>query len=211
MAIGSAPSNGARPSTAVKSVAPSDQTSDAGCGGRPRTRSGEMYAGDPTSRPVLVRLASSLPRAIPKSVRVARPPGCRITLLGLTSRWITPASCAAARASAIDTPICAVRCGDSGPSSRSTSDKVRPSTSSMTMQGRPLSSTTSYPRTAPGALTCAASRASRRVRSDSRASSDSLMPGGKDTSLTATGRRSTSSRARHTVPMPPRPSTESSR
>ncbi len=67
------PSYGGRPSTAVNSVAPSDHRSDGGPGACPRARSGAMYAGEPSSRPVLVMLASPAVEAMPKSVSTTRP------------------------------------------------------------------------------------------------------------------------------------------
>ena len=71
---GSPPSKGGRPSTAVNRVAPSDQRSEAGAGGRPRARSGAMYDGEPSSSPVLVMLESPAEEAMPKSVSTTRPP-----------------------------------------------------------------------------------------------------------------------------------------
>ncbi|OLT32629.1 hypothetical protein BJF79_35810 [Actinomadura sp. CNU-125] len=80
----------------------------------------------------------------------------------------------------------------------------------MTIQGRPPSSTTSYTITMPGWSSRAADRASRNVRAYSRAICSSSRPSGGFISLTATCRSSSRSRARHTAPIPPRPTSSPS-
>ena len=86
-----------------------------------------------------------------------------------------------------------------------------PRTSSITIQGRPSWAATSYTVTTPGWDTRAAAHASRSSRVYIRSTSEEGSPDGARTSFTATSRRSTSSMARHTVPMPPSPSGESRR
>ena len=91
-------SNGPRPSTAAYKVAPSDQRSDAGVAAAPRTRSGAVKPGVPTTMPAWVMPGSSANVAMPKSVSTVRPSSVTSTLLGLTSRCSTPAACALASA-----------------------------------------------------------------------------------------------------------------
>jgi hypothetical protein len=100
--------------------------------------------------------------------------------------------------------------GLSGPSSITMSARLRASSSSMMIHGRPPSVTTSYTCTTLGWDRAAAARASRSVRSHRASRSDWGMVGGSSTSLTATSRRSCVSEARQTVPMPPLPTGERS-
>ena len=92
-----------------------------------------------------------------------------------------------------------------------TSASDLPSTSSITIQGRSSSWTTSKTVTALLLRIRAMALASRSVRVISRRFSSWSMLVGNRSSLTATVRPSVSSSARHTVPMPPRPSTLPSR
>ncbi len=94
-------------------------------------------------------------------------------------------------------PGCRARCR--------TSSRERPSTSSMTIRGRPSTSATSCTATTPGWRIRAAARASRCIRSRRAASSGAAASVNVRSSLTATSRPSTSSTARQTTPMPPRP------
>jgi len=149
--------------------------------------------------------------AIPKSVRTTRPSSAISTFDGFTSRCRMPARCAARSTSRIASPTSAARRGLRRPSSRMTSASDRPSTSSMTIHGRSSSSTTSKTVTALLLRIFAMAFASRSVRVISRRFSSSSMLDGNLSSLTATVRPSVSSSARHTVPMPPRPSTPPSR
>ncbi|CAM5705435.1 hypothetical protein SCALM49S_02931 [Streptomyces californicus] len=81
----------------------------------------------------------------------------------------------------------------------------------MTIHGRWSYSMTSWTVTTPGCVMRAAARASFCVRAcrTSRSASATYSPAVN--SLTATVRCSTSSWARQTLPMPPRPSTSPSR
>ena len=207
---GPSASYGGCPSAAVNRVAPSDHRSEGGPACSPAARSGGMYAGEPSSRPVLVSEESPSVVAMPKSVstgRSGRPSaaGASSTLDGLTSRCRIPRACAASRALSSARPTRATRSTGSGPSSATTCARVGASTSSITSQGRPPSSTTSYSVTAWGWDSRAAERASRRVRSRRTWAAAGLVPGGKVTSLTAVCRPSSVSSARQTVPMPPEP------
>ncbi len=204
-------SYGGTPSTIAYRVPPSDHRSDGGPGRRPRARSGAMYEGAPTSMPVEVIEVSPSTLAMPKSVSTVRPSSPISTLDGFTSRCSTPWLCAAPSTPSRSRPIAAARSGVSAPSSRTTSASERPSTSSITIHGRPSSSTTSKTVTAAVCRIRAVALASRRVRTISRCFSASSTAPVIRSSFTATIRPSISSSARHTVPMPPRPSTSPSR
>ena len=69
-----------------------------------------------------------------------------------------------------------------------------------------LDTTTSWRVTTPGWLSRAAALASRSARSRNVTRSAPVGPTGSSTSFTATARPSRTSSARHTVPIPPRPS-----
>ena len=81
----------------------------------PRACSGDMKAGVPIDSPCIVIDDSPEMRAIPKSATRIPPSGSMRMLLGLMSRWTTPASWASASASAAATPICAVCRQSRGP------------------------------------------------------------------------------------------------
>lgn len=198
------------PSTAAYSTTPSDHRSDSGPGRCPRTRSGEMYSGEPTNAPVSVSCCSPSTWAIPKSVRTTRSPVPSMTLSGLTSRCRMPIAWAAISASRTARPIRAASRGSRVPSwRRSPSDGPR--TSSMTIHGLPSSTATSWTVTTEGWSIRAAARASRCMRWCTVLCSRSPRCSGTRGSLTATSRSTTSSWARHTVPIPPCPSRASSR
>ena len=76
----------------------------AGPGASPRARSGAMYDGEPSSRPVEVMLESPVKVAMPKSVRTTRPSSRSSTLPGFTSRWTMPCACAVSRAPSTASP-----------------------------------------------------------------------------------------------------------
>ncbi len=143
--------------------------------------------------------------AMPKSVSTTRPPFSSSTFPGLTSRCSTPTRCAASSASINLAPIAAASCGSNAPRSTSTSSSEGPSTSSMTMTGRPCSSVTSCTVTTPVCRIRAAACASRciRVRRSSSSAWEASVKARR--TLTATSRFSSSSTARATTPMPPRP------
>ncbi len=204
-------SYGGTPSTIAYKVAPSDHRSAGGPGTPPRARSGEMYDGAPTSMPVDVTDGSPSTRAIPKSVSTTRP-SCPIsTFDGFTSRCRMPTRCASASTPSSSNATSAARCGGSTPSVRMTSLSERDSISSITIQGRPSSSTTSYTVTAPLCRIRAMAFASVSVRATSRCRSSSSTPPANRSSLTATSRPRNSSAARQTVPIPPWPRTAVSR
>ncbi len=95
--------NGGRPVTIAKITQPNAYRSlRASRSRRPSHCSGDMYSGVPTSAPVAVRtVAWCASLAIPKSTTIARLRSREMMMFsGLRSRWITPASCAAASADA---------------------------------------------------------------------------------------------------------------
>ena len=94
--------------------------------------SGAIHPGDPISRPVavLAALASSA-RAIPKSITLG-PKYDSSTLLGLRSRWTTPAPWMAVRAAAIPTASPARSVAGSRPLAAIARSSRTPSTYSVT-------------------------------------------------------------------------------
>ena len=88
------------------SVSASEYTSAAAVAGRPATISGATNCGVPASRPVAVTRVEPAMRLSPKSPSLAMgvPDSGSSTLPGLTSRWTTPASCAATSACAMASP-----------------------------------------------------------------------------------------------------------
>jgi hypothetical protein len=93
--------------------------------------------------PVVVIVGSPVAVAMPKSVRQARPSEATSTLAGLTSRCTTPAACAAVSPASTSSPMRATAGQGSGPWPSTTCWRLQDSTSSITSQGRPSSSTTS--------------------------------------------------------------------
>ena len=150
-----------------------------------------------------MRVSSPTCRAMPKSVSTTPPWGVTRTFAGLMSRCSTPAAAAVTIASSTRSPMPATRAGGSGPSARMISASDRDGTSSITIHGRPSCSTTSKIVTTAGCRSRAATCASRIVRRRSNWRASSSRDGGSRTSLTATGRSSSRSSARQTVPMPP--------
>jgi hypothetical protein len=94
----------------------------------------------PTTSPVRVWLEESSARAMPKSVSLAIPSGVTMIFAGLTSRWMTPFSCAAASASAACPMIERVRAGPRAPLVAMSWLSGVPRTSSMTRYAVPASS-----------------------------------------------------------------------
>ncbi len=106
-------------------------------------RSGEMKCGEPSTMPGVVSCTSVGIRATPKSVSTQRPSLQISTLAGFTSRCSTPCACATSSAPSSAMPIFATTRGATGPSSITMSARLRASSSSITIQGRPFSWTTS--------------------------------------------------------------------
>ena len=192
--------NGGSPSTMKYSSAPSAHRSVAGVMSPPVACSGAMYDGEPTMRPVFVTRDSSRMVATPKSVSLALSSWSTRTLAGFTSRWTTPARCAASSAVSTCRPRRAARSWGSGPSSATSWARLGPSTSSMTSQMAPDSSTTSYTATVAGLFSRAEACASRRARA--RTASASSCPASSSTRLMATRRRRRVSVATYTVDRP---------
>ncbi len=101
-----------------------------------------MYAGEPMSSPVCVIVTSPSMAAMPKSVSTTRSE-VSSTLPGLMSRCRIPAACACRTASSTRMPISAAWITGSGPLWRTACSRDQARTSSITIQGRPSSSTTS--------------------------------------------------------------------
>ncbi len=125
------------------SVAPSDHRSDSGPAFSARTRSGARKLGEPVTMPVRVSDASPSTVAMPKSMSTARPSSDSRMLLGLTSRCRMPAAWAARRADSTCRPTLAASRTGSAPVVSTTCSTEGWLTSSITIHGRPPSSTTS--------------------------------------------------------------------
>ena len=128
-------------------------------------------------------------------------------LAGLTSRWTSPAACAASRAEATAEMIPAARAVGSGPSRRSSARTSPPGTYRMAMNSTSPASPASNTGMICGSSTAAADRDSRMKRC--RNSSSATSAGAR--TLSATCRLSRSSCARKTTAIPPRPICSSSR
>src|SRR4051812_47970761 len=166
-----------------------------------------MYASVPTTSPGIVSGVSLTTWATPKSASLAKPApaagsATTMTFCGLTSRWITPRSCACASASQSAAPIRATS-RSAIALARTSSARVRPRTSSETRYTSCSSYASSYMATMPGWLSRAAARASRSTRSP--------LPSSRGIALTATSRSSFSSQASQTTPNPPAPRRRSRR
>ena len=143
--------------------------------------------------------------AMPKSSTLTSPP--EITMFaGLMSRCTSPAAWAASRPSHTAAAMATASSGGSTPASSRIRRSVRPATNSITMNGVVPSTPQSKTVTRRGWLRAATWRASRSnlARKAGSAANCGLR------TLTATSRPSTSSLARHTVAMPPVPSTSKS-
>ena len=88
------------------------------------------------TEPVWVRFSSAPPsmaRAMPKSATFTCPAAVIMMLPGFTSRWTTPLRWAKPRAAATSVAMPAAASGGGRPSLRRMSDRLLPSTYSMTM------------------------------------------------------------------------------
>jgi hypothetical protein len=207
------PANGRAPVSASQAVTQKLNWSEATVAS-PAACSGAMYAGVPSTIPDRVSAgarsspsvepatspsAQSIPRASPKSPTRTWPLCATKMLSGLRSRWMRPTSWAAAspRPAASSTSSTAGRLRGVSIHCRS----VSPSTSAIAMNGRPSWVPTSWTATTFGCESFASACASRRSRSPPWAP--------RCSTLIATARPSSGSRARYTTPIPPRPSTVS--
>ncbi|CAM5572162.1 hypothetical protein STANM309S_01871 [Streptomyces tanashiensis] len=200
----SAVPKGARPVAAYARTDPRQKMSEAGETWSPRTCSGDMKPGEPTTAPVVVRLPPSATlstaRAMPKSM-ILGPSTVSSTLPGLRSRWTSPAAWMWSRARASPEARARTVAGGSGPNSSPTTVRSEgPATYPMATHGE--SAVVSEPRTGavpvpPTRSRAATSRANRRRNSSWAASSAC-------TTLTATV-RPPAERARNTRPIPPTP------
>lgn len=169
------------------------------------TCSGDMYAGEPSTLPGVVSGDSGnrSSRAIPKSM-IRGPSGESRMLDGLMSRCTTPARCTWANACATASARDWSRPEDSGPLSATCCWIVGPGTNSLTMYGcRPVRSA-SRTRAVASSPTRLAAPNSRRTRAS--ATSSYSLPGSRNFTTTRCPVRS---RASHTTPCPPRPSSRS--
>ena len=107
VSAGLAPSRGFLPVSPSYSTSVAAHTSAAPVTTSPVACSGAMYAMVPTTPPVWVIPLSPESRATPRSVTRACPSSSTRMLAGLMSRWITPRSCACARASSTSAAISA--------------------------------------------------------------------------------------------------------
>ena len=137
---------------------------------------------------------------MPKSSTRTRPSAAYAMLPGLMSRCTSPRACAASRADATWRPTSTTSSTGSGPSA-SSSARLGPGSSSMTMKAVSPSTPLSCTVTTFGWLRPAVARASR----SNRAAPDSSRRERRSIVLTATWRPSTVSVPRQTSPMPPRP------
>src|ERR1039457_7053101 len=128
-------------------------------------------------------------------------------LPGFTSRCTSPAACAASSADATGDSNSRARCGDSGPSRRSTPHKSVPVTRRIAMNSTPSAWPASYTGITCGSSTRAAARDSATNR---RRNSSSWVHSGAIT-FSAIHRPSRSSRARYTTAIPPAPIRDSIR
>ena len=169
------PSKALRPASISNSSAPAAKTSLRASRGSPRSCSGAMYCGVPTSAPAWVSSVAVAPpaaatgRARPKSSSVT-PAGVRNTFEGLRSRCTSPRACRAC--SAASTPSIRGTASATGraPRARRT-ESASPSSSSMASQASPPSSPTSKIWQTLGCVAAAAARASRQKRRRAESSS----------------------------------------
>ncbi|OIQ76346.1 hypothetical protein GALL_419770 [mine drainage metagenome] len=172
---------GARPVAANASTAAQPHQSLVGDGSAPSSSSGGRYPGVPATSPTLVTRASSADCAIPKSIRTG-PSSVSMMLLGLRSRWTTPAACTAASASSRPAARSASASASSGPARRTRSSRVSPSTSSVTRNASVESASASSTAATAGCRNRWSAAASRRRRS--RATGSAPMCGCRSLSAT---------------------------
>ncbi|RAO61627.1 hypothetical protein PSN01_01586 [Micromonospora saelicesensis] len=194
------------PSMAAYRVAPSDQRSPSGPTVPRMARSGDTYAGEPSTTPLRVRFTSSTAVARPKSVSTIRSSVPTRMLAGLTSRCMIPARWAARSAPSTASPISAARTGGTGPSVVMVSCSERDGTYSITICGSPSAfNSTSKTRTTLTWSSWAIARASRSDRTRNSCRASVVRLGGGTISLMATSRCNIRSRTFHTRPIPPWP------
>ena len=145
VAMASPRANGGRPSTAAYSVAPSDHRSTGGRGSSPLTRSGPCRTASRSARRAWSGWSRRSVVAMPKSVRQAWPSSSTSTLAASRrGARCRPGVRRRARRGR-RAPMRATARG-SGPCSSRISCRLRAATCSITSQGLPSSSTTSYTR-----------------------------------------------------------------
>jgi hypothetical protein len=166
-----------------------------------------MYTGVPRSpsvvSAVVLRLATSTARAMPKSATSAWPAWIRM-LPGFTSRCTTPRACAKSSASATSAAYRSVSSRGSGPLRVRWSRSEGPSTKGMEYQGSRSSPSSTTPESSTGTMLGWLNFAVMTI-SRAKRSAPSEAPSSRRSTFTATGRSCFTSRASHTVAMPPSP------
>ena len=120
------------------STQPSEYKSACGPAGRPDACSGDRYAAVPSTPAVPVTPAAPSARAMPKSSTLTCPPASTM-FAGVMSRCTSPAACATSSASHTAAAMRTASPAASIPASSRTCRRVRPATSSITMNGvRPV-------------------------------------------------------------------------
>jgi hypothetical protein len=163
--------------------------------GSPRICSGLAYSGVPDIAHRDVAVSSRIAR--PKSASTTRPPASTRMFAGFTSRWMTPASCAWARARATSSASRAASRAGSGVFGGA------PSTNGITRYARPACWPRSKMLMIDGCESWPAMRPSRSILCVG-------CPISLLRCLTATQRPRERSQAFHTSAMPPVPSTDTS-
>lgn len=125
---------GWRPVAATAAIRPSEKTSVAGVTGSPRACSGDMYCGVPIRPPDCVRWVASAARAMPKSMTYGPCEPSRM-LLGLRSRWMTPAAWMEVRARAAQPTSWKTAGRGSGPKATRASCRGMPAMNADASQG----------------------------------------------------------------------------
>ena len=116
------------------STQPREYKSACGPAGRPEACSGDRYAAVPSTIAVPVPLVPPSARAMPKSRTLTSPPASTM-FAGVMSRCTSPAACATSSASQTPAAIRAASPAGSVPALSRTWRRVRPATSSITMNG----------------------------------------------------------------------------
>ncbi len=194
------PVNGPRPVAAMTRIAPRENTSLAPVTCPLPACSGDMNAGDPMIAPVPVSsCASSATRAMPKSITLG-PSLVRMTLLGLRSRWISPARWISVSAAASPDASRRTDAAGSGPAASTASFRDGPVTKTEASQGVSASASASMTAAVYAPDTSLEVATSRRNRSRNRGSCANWAC----SCLTATSLPS-GARPSTTRPMPPSP------
>lgn len=135
--------------------------------------SGARYETVPSTEPVVTLVLVSTALTRPKSTTFTRPSSPIRTFSGFTSRWMSPARCAAPSAASTGSRMSSAARGCRAPRSRSTSRSVQPAMYSMARYTNVPSVPWSYTPTTFGCASRATAFASRMKRSTKPASAAS--------------------------------------